>query len=572
MPSEGNADSRQDFADGARPLENVSGQNLLGDLRISELLKTAATVWERGLHQPTAFAKEQIDLIKKLGEIASGTSDLKVPPGDRRFTDPTWQTNQFYSGMLQGYLAWSQSLQNYADKLGLSPKETGRARFLLSQISEALAPTNFLLGNPVALKAAIESGGKSLLDGYQNFLTDAAARKPVPSQVDQRPFKVGKNLAVTRGDVVMRTEMFELLQYAPQTDQVRRRPILFVPSIINKYYVFDIAPERSLFEYLVKSGFTVFSMVFRNPGHEHDDWGMESYMDAMDAAISAVREITDIEDPHVMAACGAGPLMTSLAGYYAARGERRMGSLTLFVAPLDTATVSSAPGIGDFVDPKLNEITNRLGGQSSRISANEFSLLFAMLRPNDLIWNYWVNNYLLGKDPPAFDILYWNADATGMTGRFNSDFQAFVQRNPLTTPGVMTVKGTRIADISQLDFDCYVIAARTDHICPWPSVYRSAQMLGERCQFVLGGSGHIQTIVCPPTSSKAHYFLNPDKSKNADEWLKEAAKVDASWWDHFVAWCGERSGELVSPPASPGNTRYPSLGPAPGTYVFETVS
>jgi polyhydroxyalkanoate synthase subunit PhaC len=554
-----------------RVAESVTGQNLLGDLRISELLDTAAKLFEQALRQPATIAEENAHFVEELRKVLGGQSVLIPPRNDRRFNDPAWSENSFYRTLLQGYMAWSQSLQNYAQKAGLEPKETGRAKFLLSQVSEALAPTNFLFGNPSALKAAIDSGGKTLLEGYQNFLKDAAEQRPIPSQVDPRPFRVGENLAVTPGDVVMRNEMFELIQYAPQTEQVWQRPILFVPSIINKYYAFDLAPGRSLFEFLVKSGFTLFTMVFRNPRAEHDHWGMDAYIDATDAAFRAVQEISGVEDPHTIAVCGAAPIVVSLAGHYAARGERNIGSMTLFVALLDTSGMAETPGLGDFVDPKLNELAKRSPNLKDRISADELTLLFAMLRPNDLIWNYWVNNYLMGKQPAAFDVLYWNADGTGMTAQFNRDFRTFVEDNPLAKPGSMKVSGTPIADISRFDFDSYVIGAASDHICPWPSVYRSAQMLGGRSQFVLGGSGHIQTIVCPPGNTKASYFTNSDNSKPPEEWLQGAQKTQGTWWGHFSAWCGERSGPMVKAPTSPGSRRYPSLGTAPGTYVFEKV-
>jgi polyhydroxyalkanoate synthase subunit PhaC len=551
--------------------DSVAGQNILVDLRISELLDTAAKLFDRALRNPVAMAEEGAKLAQELQKVANGNSTWAPPRNDKRFNDSAWTENTFYKSVLQGYMAWSQSLQNFAEKAGFEAKETGRAKFLLSQISEALAPTNFLFSNPAAIKAAIESGGKSLLDGYQNFLEDAVAGRPIPSQVDFRSFRVGENLAVTPGDVVMRHEMFELIQYAPQTEQVRHRPILFVPSIINKYYAFDLAPGRSLFEFLVKSGFTLFSMVFRNPRPEHDHWGMEAYIEAIDAAFRAVQEISGVEDPHTIAVCGAAPLVVSLAGYYAAQGQRNIGSMTLFVAPLDTFGMTETPGLGAFVDSKLNDFVKRWPASKDRVSADELALLFAMLRPNDLIWSYWVNNYLLGKQPAAFDVLYWNADGTGMTAQFNRDFRKFVDENPLVRPGAMVVKGTSITDISRLDFDSYVIGAASDHICPWPTVYRSAQMLGERCQFVLGGSGHIQTIVCPPGNPKACYYSNPDKSVASEGWLRTADKSEGTWWDHFSAWCSERSGPMVPAPSSPGSAAHPSLGKAPGTYVFEKI-
>jgi polyhydroxyalkanoate synthase subunit PhaC len=552
--------------------ESVTGQNRVGDLRLSDLIDTAAKLFERAVSQPRAVMEESTRFAEEVRKVFTGQANWTHPLGDKRFTDSSWSENTFYRNLLQVYVAWSQSLQNYAEKAGLDPKEAGRAKFLLSQVSDAFAPTNFLLGNPTALKAAIVSGGKTLLDGYQNFLKDAAERRPVPSQVDTKPFKVGENLAVTPGDVVMRHEMFELLQYAPQTEHVHQRPILVIPSIINKYYAFDLAPGRSLVEYLVKSGFTLFIMVHRNPKPEHDHWGMEAYMDAMGAAIEAVEEISGVGDPHVIAICGAAPLAVSLAGYYAARGESKIGSMTLFVAPLDSSGTANTPGIGDFMDPKLSKLTEQLPARNDRISADEFLLLFAMLRPNDLIWNYWVNNYLMGKQPAAFDVLYWNADGTSMTAQFNRDLRKFSEENPLVKPGAMKVKGTPIADISQFDFDSYVIGARTDHICIWPTVYRSAQMLGDRSRFILGGSGHIQTLVCPPGSPKAFYYTNPDKSGAPEKWLQEAERTQGSWWDHFVAWCSERSGPMVPAPSSPGSKRHPSLGKAPGAYVLEKGS
>ena len=319
--------------------DSVAGQNILVDLRISELLDTAAKLFDRAFRNPAAMAEESAQLAQELQRVAAGKSTWAPSRNDKRFHDPAWTENTFYKSLLQGYMAWSQSLQNFAEKVGFEAKEAGRAKFLLSQISEALAPTNFLLSNPAAIKAAIDSGGKTLLDGYQSFLEDAVEGRPIPSQVDFGSFKVGDNLAVTPGDVVMRHEMFELIQYAPQTEQVWHRPILFVPSIINKYYAFDLAPGRSLFEFLVKSGFTLFSMVFRNPRPEHDHWGMEAYIEAIDAAFRAVQEISGVEDPHTIAVCGAAPIVVSLAGYYAARGQRNIGSMTLFVAPLMTDTL-----------------------------------------------------------------------------------------------------------------------------------------------------------------------------------------------------------------------------------------
>lgn len=561
-----------DTDDRAQVAEAVGAQNLLGEMRIADLRGAARKLLVQAVRHPAAVAEHTVKLAREIGAIVRSTDDTHPLPKDKRFTDPAWATSGFYRKLLKSYTAWSQALLNYADQAGLEPKEAGRAKFLLMQVTEALAPTNFLLGNPAALKRTIDSGGQNLVGGFKNFLGDARARRPVPSQVDTRPFKVGENLATTPGDVVLRTEMFELLQYAPQTKKVYKRPLLVVPSIINKYYAFDLAPGRSLLEHLVKNGLTVFVMVWRNPRPEHDGWGMDAYTDSMDEAVRAVQSIRGVMDPHLLGVCGAAPLVVTLAGYYAARKERNIGSLTLFVAPLDTKALGEAPMLGDFMDPEFKKKMKRLPRKTDRISADEFTLLFAMLRPNDLIWNYWVSNYLMGEAPAAFDVLAWNSDATGMTASFNRDFGDFCDHNPLATPHATTFHDTPIADISTFDFDSYVIGARTDHICPWPSVYRSAQMLGERCQFVLGGSGHIQTIVAPPGNAKAFYFLNPDNSKDAPAWLEGAQRVQDTWWHHYVAWCQERSGPQVTAPAKAGNKAHPSLGKAPGTYVLEQAT
>ena len=389
--------------------------------------------------------------------------------------------------------------------------------------------------------------------------------------IEPDAYVVGENLAVTKGAVVLQTSVFELIQYAPQTEQVHQRPVLVVPSIVNKYYVFDLAPKRSILEYYVQKGMTVFVMVWRNPQPRHDRWGMSDYQDAVDAAVDATRAISKSEDVNIWAVCGAGPVVVSLAGYYAAKGTRKINSLLLVVSPLDMKAMAEAPSLGAFVDdpeaPTPSVVKKAL--RNKRISATEFTLLFAMLRANELIWNYWVSNYLMGETPSAFDVLYWNSDGTGMTAQFNHDFSEFVENNPFVTPGAMKVRGTPISDLADLGFDSYVLGAKNDHLCIWQSVYRSAQLLGSRSRFVLGNSGHIQTIVCPPGNPKASFSTNEDQSGTPEEWLKGATRHPGSWWDHGVAWTAEHAGPLVSAPKAPGNEKYPVLCAAPGTYVHE---
>jgi polyhydroxyalkanoate synthase len=554
-----------------RVVDNALGQNLLGDFRPADLFGTAGDLLRSSAMRPLALVKASLGFFGELGRLAAGETRLTPEPGDRRFNDPAWQENPLYSGLLQAYLALRQSLARYAKNASRDERQVERTQFLLAQLGDALAPSNFLLGNPAALRRARESRGLSLVRGAKNLLGDIAKRRPIPSQVDESAFEVGGNLAVTPGTVVLRSEMFELIQYAPQTAQVHQRPILVVPSIVNKYYVFDIAPGRSLLEYFVQKGLTVFVMVWRNPQPRRDRWGMPDYQDAIDAAIDATRAITKIEDVNLWAVCGAGPVAVALAGYYAATAKNKIHSLVLVVSPLDMQAMSNAPGIGAFAEqqPEPAKAAIRKTLRNKRISAREFTLLFAMLRANELIWNYWVSNYLMGNTPSAFDVLYWNADATGMTAQFNHDFSAFVEANPFVTPCAMKVRGKAIADLSKLGIDSYVLGAANDHLCIWQGVYRSAQLLGPRSQFVLGNSGHIQTIVCPPGNPKASFCTNEALPATAQEWLQSSTRHSGSWWDHCVAWTSARAGALVAAPKRAGNRKYPAICAAPGVYVHE---
>jgi polyhydroxyalkanoate synthase len=540
-----------------------------GGLLPRELVSTARTVARHARRKPVAVLRATAGLAGELLHVAQGKSTLQPQPGDKRFTDAAWQQSWFYRIWLKGYLAYGQALQNYARHSGLDPMQSERASFLMMQISEALAPTNALVGNPPALRKLIDTGGSSLLRGAANLCSDLAAGRVLPAQSNDGAFKVGVNLAATPGHVVLRTEMFELLQYGPQTAQVRERPTLVVPSIVNKYYAFDLAPGRSVLEHFVKQGLTMFVMAWRNPRPEHDHWGIAQYQEAIDQAIDAVARIRGVPDVNLWGVCGAGPVVTSLVGHYAATRQRKVNSLLLVVSPHDMGRHSEIPGIGGFTEPRLTKPLRRLG--SRRVSATDFSLLFGMLRPNDLIWNYWVNNYLLGNEPPTFDILTWNNDGTGMTAAFNRDFGELLEKNPLVTPGAMKVRGTPIADLSSLDIDSYVLGAMTDHLCLWQDVYRTAQLLGKRSQFVLGSSGHIQTIVNPPGNPKASFFTNTEQPASAEDWLAGATRHAGSWWDHGVAWTTERSGGLIDAPKSPGSDRFRPLGKAPGKYVLEKV-
>lgn len=549
--------------------QHAYGQYVLGDFRPSDLLGTARFMVAQATRKPGVVAKAARGFFRELRKVVRDESTLEPAKNDRRFADAAWQEQRWFRSCLQGYLALRESFDRYVETADMDERQAERAKFLMSQIGDALAPSNFPWSNPVALRRARETRGRSFLQGARNLAKDVRDARWIPAQVDDRPFRVGGNLAVTPGSVVLKHEMFELLQYYPQTAQVRQRPILVVPSIVNKYYVFDLAPNRSVIEYFVKQGFTVFCMAWRNPRPEHN-WSMADYQNAMDSAVDAVREICSADSVNMWAVCGAGPVAAPLVGYYKAIGERKVNSLMLFVSPLDLSAMTNAPVIGAFADKRaLKTVRRAINGR--RMSAKEFTLLFAMLRANDLIWNYWVNQYLLGEAPPAFDVMYWNADGTGMTAKYNKDFTEFVEKNPLTNPGSCSVRGTPVPDLATLDIDSYVLGAANDHLCVWQGVYRSARLLGTRSRFVLGNSGHIQTIVCPPGNPKAHYFTNADLPSAPEEWLEGAIKNPGSWWEDFAAWMAERSGDWMPARTALGSKKFPPVWAAPGTYVLERI-
>ena len=366
------------------------------------------------------------------------------------------------------------------------------------------------------------------------------ARAPrVPAMVDTSAFEVGRNLAATPGAVVLRTEMFELIQYAPQTDQVRRTPLLIVPPTINKNYALDLAPGRSLVEYLVRQGQQVFMISWRNPDARHADWGLDAYVGAVLEALDAVERVAGVESTALTGVCSGGIIASLAAAHLAATGgQDRLAAFTLLVTVLDNAQAGTSAAL---VDQSLAEAAKAMSRRRGYLDGRALAEVFAWLRPGDLIWNYWVNNYLLGKQPPAFDILFWNADTTRMTARLHADFIDIGLGNGLVTPGAVTVLGTPV-DLSRVGVDAYVVAGIADHITPWQNCYRSAQLLGGDTRFVLSTSGHIAALVNPPDNPKATFQTNKDTTVDAQQWLQSARTQQGSWWPDFAAWLAERSG------------------------------
>ncbi|MBK4989007.1 class II poly(R)-hydroxyalkanoic acid synthase [Pseudomonas sp. S36] len=539
-------------------------ENAMVGLRGRDLVSTLRSVGRHGLRHPLHTAGHLLALGGQLGRVLLGDTPHQPNPRDGRFSDPTWRENPLYRRGLQAWLAWQGQTRAWIDESHLDEDDRARVHFLFNLLNDALAPSNSLL-NPQAVKTLFDTGGQSLVRGAAQLLEDLRHNGGLPRQVDERAFEVGGNLATTPGSVVFRNDMLELIQYQPMSEKQHARPLLVVPPQINKYYIFDLSPANSFVQYMLKHGLQVYMVSWRNPDARHREWGLSSYVAALEAALNACRSISGSRDPNLVGACAGGLTMAALQGHLQARQQlRRVRSATYLVSLLDSAFDSPA---SLFADEQTIEAAKRRSYQRGVLDGAEVARIFAWMRPNDLIWNYWVNNYLLGKTPPAFDILYWNADNTRLPAALHGDLLDFFKLNPLTRPGGLEVCGSPI-DLQQINIDSFTVAGSNDHITPWDAVYRSATLLGGKRRFILANSGHIQSIINPPGNPKAYYLDNPQLPGDPRAWFHDAQRSEGSWWPLWMTWIKARSGPLRPPKGLPGNATYPALGPAPGTYVL----
>jgi len=512
-----------------------------------------------------AMLRATPDIGLELLRIGLGRSEVAPVKGDKRFTDPAWRDSTLFKAVMQTYLTLGSGVDAYVDNLGLEGMNAERLRFGLGLVREAMAPTNFFLTNPEAIKRCFDTGGVSIRKGMANWIGDLAHNHGMPSSVDRRPFRVGENLAATPGAVIFRNEVCELIQYTPQRATVYHRPLLVVPPQVNKYYALDLAPGRSMYEYLLKQGIQLFGMSWRNPAKAQRAWNFDTYVQATIDAIDVVREVTGSPDVNVMGGCLGGMTVALTQAHLAARADKRIHSATMTVTLIDC---DSEGRIFLFATPQTLALAKQVTRPTGVINGWQLASVFSWLRPNDLVWNYWVNNYLLGQDPPAFDILAWNADTTRLTSAFHHQLLDMVAGNQLVRPGAMTVLGTPI-DISRIACDTYVVGGLTDHITPWHTCYRTTQMVSGPTQFVLCSSGHIQTVVADPKHPRLGYFVNSETPAEAEKWLAGAQRHEGSWWEHWANWLADRSGEQLTAPHSVGHPHFPAKEPAPGTYVHQ---
>ncbi len=518
---------------------------------------------------PERLAEIQKEYFAELAHLATNPESIEVK--DRRFSGKAWHSS--WSKMIAAtYLLNSKHLLALAKAVEAEDKTKTKILFTTEQMIDALSPSNFIATNPEVLENIISSQGQSIQNGIVNLLGDL--KKGKVSQTDESAFEVGKNIATTEGQVVFRNDLFELIQYSPLTDTVYERPYLMVPPCINKYYILDLQPDNSVVRYMVEQGHTVFLVSWKNPDASMSKITWDDYVgDGVIKAIEVVKDIGGTEQINVLGFCVGGTLTSTALAILAARKKDYVASLTLFTTLLDF----SDTGILDvFIDEgmvKLRESTiGGEGGHFGMMSGLDLGNTFSFLRPNDLVWNYVVENYLKGNSPPPFDLLYWNGDSTNLPGPMYCWYlrHTYLQ-NELIKPGKLTVCGEKV-DLGKITVPAYIYASHDDHIVPWKSAYESTHILKGKNRFVLGASGHIAGVINPPAKNKRHFFENNKLAKTADEWLAAAKDIKGSWWPNYAKWLEQFGGKRVKASKTFGNARYKKLEAAPGKYVKEKVS
>ncbi|SNR24269.1 polyhydroxyalkanoate synthase [Blastococcus mobilis] len=516
--------------------------------------------------RPRPLAREAARLGRDTVRILRGTDEIAPSPKDKRFADPAWSQNPAYRRLAQYYLALSDSLTRLVDDYetgGPDWREVEQARFVLNAYISAMAPTNTLLGNPAALKRAFDTGGRSVVRGLRHMLHDIRHNGGLPTQVDRSAFTVGKDLGVSPGAVVHRDEVIEVIQYTPSTARVRQRPLVIVPPPIGRFYFLDLAPGRSFVEYAVSRGLQVFMVSWRNPTKEQADWNLDTYAGGVLTAVDVAREVTGSPDATTIGFCAGGQIMTTALNHLAATGDDRVSAAGYAVTLLD---FSSRAPLGAFSAPRLLDVARRNSRRGGVITARQMGSMFTWMRPDDLIFNYLVSEWLMGEDPPAFDILAWNADGTNLPARLHEQFLEIFGKNALVRPGALRVLGTPV-HLSRITLPTFVTGGVTDHITPWDGCYRTTQLLSGPTTFVLSHSGHIQSLVNPPGNPKASYWTGGEPGPDPHAWRASAEQHTGSWWEPWAEWMLERSGDEVPAPTASGSSAHPPLEPAPGSYV-----
>ena len=493
---------------------------------------------------------------------------IENDPKDKRFADPAWRQNEIFDFIKQSYLLSARYINDVVTHVdGLPPKTAQKIDFYARQFVNALSPSNFVMTNPEVLRRTRETGGENLVKGLSNLLTDLEQGRGNLriKMTDTDAFKVGENIAVSPGEVIYQNELMQLIQYSPTTETVLARPLVIFPPWINKFYILDLRPKNSLVRYLVNQGHTVFMVSWVNPDERLAEKNFDDYMmQGVFAALQAIEKVTKTAEVNAIGYCLGGTLLAATLGYMAAKGDERIKSATFLVTLTD---FTDAGELGVFIDEEqLSNLEEKMTKRGF-LEGSDMATTFNMLRANDLIWSFVVNNYLLGKEPFPFDLLYWNSDATRMPPCMHSFYlRNMYQRNLLAVPGGVTMKDVPV-DLRQIKIPCYFLSCREDHIAPWTSTYKGAKNFGGPIRFVLAASGHIAGVVNPPDGGKYNHFINKDMPDTPDAWFEGATEVSGSWWPDWHSWVTGFD-KTQTPARIPGKGRLKPIEPAPGSYVL----
>lgn len=554
-------------ADELEALEHASGADAVGIPTAGALVKALLAP----LAPPAPLGREMTTLVREQLAIALGRSRLAPAPRDKRFNDPTWSSNPLYRRLGQSYLSLARSMTRLVDEYeasGADWHDVERARFAVQAFTSVLAPTNTLVGNPAALKRAFETGGASVLSGARHLLHDLRRNGGMPAQTDRSAFTVGEDLAVTPGSVVYRDDVVEIIEYAATTPTVGSRPLLVIPPPIGRYYFLDLRPGRSFVEYAVSRGLHVFLLSWRNPTEKQADWDLDTYAQRIVDAVQVAKQISGSPDVNTLGFCAGGVLQSAVLSHLAHTGDDSIHSAGFAVTLLDFGT--RAP-IGAFSSPRLLELARRGSRSRGVISAQSLGTVFSWMRPDDLVFNYWVNQWVMGNDPPVFDILAWNADGTNLPARLHDQLIGIFRDNTLVEPGRLQVLGSPV-DLSSIKTPVFVTGAVNDHLTPWTGCYRTTALLSGPTTFVLSNAGHIASLVNPPGNPKASYFAGPEPGDDPEEWKARAEQRTGSWWEAWSDWLLPQSGEQRLASAEQGSAEYPPLEAAPGSYVRDRTA
>ena len=532
------------------------------------LLETFGLILTMALDNPDKLADQLASFASLTLDILRQKADPPPEPSprDRRFRDPLWQESPVLRGLMQVYLAWQQHMQGWLDAHDLTPLDKLRVQFVLDQVVAAFSPSNLPL-HPAALKRAENTGGQSAVAGLKNFFNDVQHNRGMPRQIRPDAYVIGGTLAITPGAVVFRNEQLELIQYAPQTAKVQAIPVMLIPPQINKYYAFDLKPANSLLGFLVKQGFQVFTISWRNPDASAAHWGMETYISAILAAINTTCAITQTDQINLISACAGGLTAIALLGHLANQGNAQVRSHSLFVTALYPGNGSIAEA---FTTPDNLDLARRISRAEGTMDGLDLAHIFVWLRPDDLVWSFWINNNLMGRQPQPLDVLYWDNDSTRIPAQLHADFIEIVMGDVFRNPGRHQLFGQPI-DYDRIRVPTYFVAGIEDYLMPWRGVYRSVHQFGGQNRFILSTSGHVQSILRPPNLANTEYFINDAMPADANAWLLAAEKRSGTWWHDWSAWLRMRSGAELPARTTPGNRAYPPLCPAPGTYVMDRM-